>query len=252
MMPIMPREQSVNPTAQRSLGKLEGKTPLVVFLVLALAIGAVGYVIFAHLNEAIRQDKYHDLSAVGDLKVGQIVGWLDDRRGDAAATTRDPILAQEVQSWLQRGAPHDEAARRIESRLHGLREAFNYDKVILLDRGSRPVLVTGGALHQHAHAESNQRAAEAMNAGQPLLSDLHLESETDGAPARANIDLYAPLLDAGRRVISAIYFQIDPYRFLFPFIQSWTTTSRSAEYSCARMTPATRPMDPRTKLNSPS
>ena len=225
----MVREQPVNPTAQQSLGKLEGKTPLVVFLVLALAIGAVGYVIFAHLNEAIRQDKYHDLSAVGDLKVGQIVGWLDERRGDGAATTRDPILAQEVQRWLQRAAPQDEAARRIESRLQGLREAYSYDKVILLDRSTRPVIVAGDAFHQYSHAESNQRAAEAMNAGQPLLSDLHLESETDGAPARANIDLYAPLLDAGRRVISAIYFQIDPYRFLFPFIQSWPTTSRSAE-----------------------
>ena len=55
----MLRDHPVNPTAQQSPGKLEGKTPLVVFLVLALAIGAVGYVVFAHLNEAIRQDKYH-------------------------------------------------------------------------------------------------------------------------------------------------------------------------------------------------
>lgn len=95
-MPTMVREQPVNPTAQRSLGKLEGKTPLVVFLVLALVIGTVGYAIFAHLEGAIRQDKYHDVSAVGDLKISQIVGWLDERRGDAAATTKDPILVQEV------------------------------------------------------------------------------------------------------------------------------------------------------------
>ena len=225
----MLRDHPVNPTAQQSPGKLEGKTPLVVFLVLALAIGAVGYVVFAHLNEAIRQDKYHELSTVGDLKVSQIVGWLDERRGDAAATTRDPILAQVVQRWLQRGAPHDEAGRRIESRLQGLREAYGYDKVILLDRGIRPALVAGDALHQHAHAESNQRAAEAMSAGQPLLSDLHLEAKTDGAPAQVNIDLYAPLFEAGGVVVGVVYFQIDPYRFLYPFIQSWPTPSRSKE-----------------------
>jgi len=225
----MVHDHPVDPTAQRSLGKFSGKTPLVVFLVLALAIGAVGYAVFVHHYEAMRQDKSHELSAVADLKVSQIVGWLDERRGDAAATTRDPILAQEVHRWLQRGAPHDEAARRIELRLQGLREAYSYDKVILLDREGRPALVAGDALHPHAHAESNQRVAEAMTAGQPRLSDLHVEAETDGATAQVNIDLYAPLLGADGHAVAAIYFQIDPYRFLFPFIQSWPTPSRSAE-----------------------
>ena len=43
-------ERQLERTEMRPLGKLDSKTPLVVFLALSLAIGVMGYAAFAHLK----------------------------------------------------------------------------------------------------------------------------------------------------------------------------------------------------------
>ena len=155
----MAQVQVVKRPALGSLDEDVSKTPLVAFLVLALAIAATGYAAFAHLKESIRQDKYGDLGAIADLKVSQIVGWLDARRADGAAVAADPVLAEEVRRWLQRGAPRDESGRRIKERLQGLRDAYGYASVVLLDRDNRPIHVAGDA-RGSAHRDSSQQRGQ--------------------------------------------------------------------------------------------
>jgi len=69
---------------------------------------------------------------------------------------------------------------------------------------------------------------EAINTGKVIFSDLHRENKSD----YIHIDLVAPLLvpgESGAIPIGAFILSIDPYKFLYPLIQSWPTPSLSGE-----------------------
>ena len=56
---------------------------LTVFLVLALAIGAIGFTTYRVHSGTLRDNALNDLKAVAELKVDGISRWLDERRANA-------------------------------------------------------------------------------------------------------------------------------------------------------------------------
>lgn len=52
---------------------------VVIFLLLATGIGTSGYLYYKDQKEDIKRAKTEELSAIADLKVGQIVSWRKER-----------------------------------------------------------------------------------------------------------------------------------------------------------------------------
>ena len=59
-----------------------------VFLVFALLIGAAGYALFHHLKEIEKTGTHNNLAGIGQLKVGQIQAYFQDRKGDALVLSK--------------------------------------------------------------------------------------------------------------------------------------------------------------------
>ena len=59
-----------------------GRLLLVVFAVVAMAVGILGYLCQRHLRGEVEADKIAELDAIADTKRDQILPWLAERRGD--------------------------------------------------------------------------------------------------------------------------------------------------------------------------
>lgn len=213
------REPSAGSLKRASVGSL-----ILVFAVLATTIVLLGLGGVAYTAGKQKEKEIERLQAISDLKVGQIVAWLEERHADAQIMRGDDSLFELYETWRATG---DETARRkLMGRLEVHRDAFNYLDILLLDESGKVVMAAGKAEHSAA-PNLLETARRAIATEQILSTDLYrIEDKT---PARVHLDFIVPLRVAKGRPKMAVALQADPNRFLFPFIQSWPVPSASAE-----------------------
>jgi signal transduction histidine kinase len=195
-----------------------------IFALLLLGISATGYFYYLGLKKRIQHDSHETLAAIADLKVRQITQWMDDRRGDAEVLRAGRFLAKGVLSDA-----------RGDLRLHMtvLKQHYHYQAALLLDPNGA-VTMAVGADSRHLGNRSIQLAAQAVTSGRIVFSDFQRLDELAQEEDRSKIhlDLLVPLMtdDSGKKgAVGVLLLRIDPETFLYPLVQSWPTTSRSAE-----------------------
>ncbi|MBS1213590.1 MAG: methyl-accepting chemotaxis sensory transducer with Pas/Pac sensor, partial [Proteobacteria bacterium] len=200
--------------------------PVLIFLLVALGIAGLGYVVFQQQVSHLKESAQKELATIATLKSDQITRWRSERMGDAQVVSRAYFFASAVAQWFQDGSPPDERRRRILEHLTTAQRFYDYRDIELLDQQGALRLST--ATTPPTPSTSTRRlAAEAMRTGTILFSDIHRAEEEPGQPIC--LDVFAPLFDASERLIGAMVFRIDPDRYLFPLIQSWPTLSATAE-----------------------
>ena len=200
-------------------------TPIVIFFLLASAIGVTGHMVYRFQKEILQQDRQAELLAVADAKVDQISNWIAERRKDAELIARDPFISLEVKRWLSTGAVDDDHGTRLLAWLTNLKDTFGYTAVMLVDELGQVRLGTSAA---QIDSDDRTTVLQAMRSGQVIVSDLHRQP----AVGEIEIDVIAPLGHASAgdgQSIGAVYYRIDPGRNLFPLIQTWPMPSVSAE-----------------------
>jgi two-component system sensor histidine kinase/response regulator len=198
---------------------------LLVFMLLVGGIGTAGYLSYRHQQEVIHKNIQNELSAVADLKLSQIVNWRNERLADGTCVSRNLFFGRAAQRWLKGGAP-EQAKDDVLAWMRGLRDAYSYDGVLLLDTQlSVRLAVTRG--DDQVVPEVRPLATQVLRTNRPLLTDLHRSRA-----GTIQLDLLAPLLVPGGRgphCVGLLLVRIDPTRFLYPLIQSWPMPSRTAE-----------------------
>jgi len=197
------------------------------FLILSLTVCAVAMIAavwwyYRRQREAMDAAAVNQLAAIAAGKVAQIANWRGERLGDGRVLAVSPLMrsAQRVLS----GGPGTEADRAdILAVMKRLSHEFLYTDATLVDMD--------GSVHLRLnpdHTESAQLrlpsrrelAREAVRANDVVLSDLTLDTRF-GRPLMA---LTIPVRDRG-----ALILEIDPWKFLYPYLQSWPTRTRTAE-----------------------
>lgn len=203
---------------------------LLVFMLFVVMVSLSGIAVFNRYKDSIKSSSQEDLAGFAELKIRQIENWMDERRGDAQILTGDPLFFAEVGRWLQTG---DAAGRaKVLAYLNWLQQANveqHYESISLFDERGSLRLSTSAAAEPLGKREK-QRLLGSMHEGRIVFSDIHSEKLDSGE--RVEIELWAPLLQTVQgksHAIGAVLFRIDPYRFLFPLIQRWPTSSPSAE-----------------------
>jgi PAS domain S-box-containing protein len=213
--------------------KTEQKFPwhlLFIFLVLSLSIWAAGYHYYNKEKEAIKAEKQEDLLAIADLKVKQIEDWRRERLGDAMVLFNNPLFVKPIQQYMQSNS--QEIRQEILSSMDTLLKQYHYTSVLLLDvQGHIKLAVPGGK--EIIGPVAKKLAAETVNTKKVVFSDLYRHAITN----TIRLTVIVPLLvQRGRDTtpIGILLLRNDPYRFLFPLIQTWPTPSRTAETSMVR------------------
>ncbi|MCJ7708384.1 MAG: PAS domain S-box protein, partial [Anaerolineales bacterium] len=205
------------------------KTPwllLLVFVLLSAGIAAVGISYYAAQKATILEEQRGQLAAIADLKIGQIEAWRTERLGDARIMRDNVLVNSQVEEFLDSGAAashRSDILAWMESRVgvHDYTEAV----LVALDGSVRlaspPTAAWIGPTGQ-------TMVDEVLQTGEAAFSDLHRA----GPEATLHLDLVIPLQvedRGGPRTIGVLILRIDPSIYLFPLVQSWPTSSPSAE-----------------------
>lgn len=202
--------------------------PGLVFLALALGVGATGYYEYRTQAQVMRARAERDIGAIADLKTQQITQWLAERRAHASALMNDSSLAADAHEFLGRGARETPVGARIRARLEAAQKAYGYEAVVLLGQdGFRHLLA--GAVESLASREL-ELAGEALRRKDVVFSELHWDMSA--GRRFVSLEIFAPLIlgsGSGSTAVGVIYLDADVSKDLYPLIRGWLTESGSAE-----------------------
>lgn len=201
--------------------------PTKLFLVFAaLTIGILAFGTFYYRNgeRTFRVEAEHQLSAIADLKAGEVVLWRQERLSDARLLFKNTAISALVRRILE--PPGDVGAKReLQMWFEKFVARAEYDQIRLLDaqgvtRVSTPAALTAPATILDASAR------EAARSGQVALQDFYLTTS-----GQVRLALLIPVLDErdGNRPLGVLVLRINPATYLYPFIERWPTSSQTAE-----------------------
>jgi diguanylate cyclase (GGDEF)-like protein/PAS domain S-box-containing protein len=193
-----------------------------IFLGLALIVPLLGFGISSIYGPHIQKTAFDDLRSIAELKAGQIESWLDERRNDADELTERATIIEMAERWLKRG---DAGAKAyVQARMNTLVRTHGYETVLLHADGRRAP-ASDTLAEPVADKVWRELLPLALGSGRPQLSELYRDST-----GKIRLDFVVPLrLSGPQRMVGAMVLRAPVERFLFPLIQSWPTSSQSAE-----------------------
>ena len=195
-------------------------------LIATLTLGAVsiaGVVFWYYLQQSRENDiaTKQQLHAISDGKTRQLTNWRNERLGDGLVIYSAPINELAVQVLADR--PNDPDRQKILRFLNGFVSAFQYAGASLVDLDGHSHLSLGSLSTDTSRLRDAARAA--IQAGKPRLSDLVIDRGT-GRPV---MSLGIPVKTTG-----AFVLDIDPSRFLYPYLKAWPTNLATGETHLVR------------------
>jgi PAS domain S-box-containing protein len=191
-----------------------------------LALGALIAAIFAgalyHEHTAVRERHGGELQAVAEVRAGQVAGWVEAQRRQAALAAGSRVLPQLYQAWRLGNDLH--ARDELLQRAVDMRRALGARSVLVVDDAGEIVLAEAVP---PGPAPAPLRAAvdEAFAAGGVRLSQVYRQA---GHCDRPCLDVVAPLQLAGSPLRAAIVLRQDIESQLRPMLADWPTPTRSA------------------------
>lgn len=183
----------------------------------------IGGIFFHQSEEASARRKVHDnLEVVSSLKVAQIVQWRQELLGNAEDLASQPHLADTVARWLNKPEAHELAT--IVTSLKIVKRRANLNDAMIVDADGRLRLNLMGHANELDDADHEPLTAVFRDM-RPHFTDLHPHREND----EAHVDAIAPLIAADGTVVGAVILETEAADFLYPMLDTWPTSSQSAE-----------------------
>jgi hypothetical protein len=173
-------------------------------------------------REATDSAAVNQLAAIASVKTAQIANWRHERIGDGRVLAVSPLM-RTIQRILARGQATEADRAEVLAVMSRLAHEFLYADASLVDLDGSVLIRLNEGRTDASQWKQRSRARlsrEAAATGAVALSDLNLDTRS-GRPLMV---LTIPVLDQG-----ALILDIDPTSFLFPYMQSWPTPSRTAE-----------------------
>ncbi len=200
--------------------------PLWGFLAFLLATGAAGFYSLNRYLAASRSMVDKELLAIADLKVRQIAAWYKERQADATVVAGNPLFFERIRQIL--ADPEQLLLRRdLQTWMDTELQSYDYARIVLCDAAGNLVMSSPVSPKGISPCPiSEWRDLPRMTASSFL--DLQRDEDTSGI----QMDLVVPIrrnADSSGKIEGVLSFHIDPYRFLYPLVQSWPTRSDTAE-----------------------
>ncbi|MFH1160388.1 MAG: cache domain-containing protein, partial [bacterium] len=203
---------------------------LLIFLFLIAGISIGGYFYFRYAKQSYRIEIDHQLCVIAELKVKQIVEWRRERLTDASLFYKNDLFSGLVQNYFKN--PHDPvSSKHIRELLLKIKQYHDYENIFLIDlHGVNRFSIPTPAAPVSSIISSH--VPEIIKSKQIIFEDFYRD-ETDG---QIYLCMCVPIIDVqdSSRVLGMLALQIDPKLYLYPFINTWPTPSRTSEILIVR------------------
>lgn len=202
-----------------------------IYFVILLIVGMIAILQGAYFYmekevALMKKNVQEQMMAVANLKVRQIMSWRDEMLGSAETVMDNPLWINAVKQVIEDPDKSPETRTDILKWMEAKRKV-NHLKNVLLIKPDGKVLLTldtqditiGAVMHDILERSARLKTIE--------MSDLHT-----GSKQFIHMDIVIPLIDQRsdrKEPLAFFWFRIDPYKFLYPALQTWPTLSPSAE-----------------------
>ncbi|MCX5993722.1 MAG: PAS domain S-box protein, partial [Chloroflexi bacterium] len=204
-------------------GKLSLSLLILIFVLLTIGILVSGHFFYSNYANNHRTQVENQLSAIADLKVGEIVQWRKERVRDANQLYSNPVFSSLVQRYFEH--PDDvNAQEQIRSWL--FQRYGQYSSIFLLDtQGIGRISVPDAAEPVPRHIP--QDSQQALQSGKVTILDLHRDEDNQQPSMAILIPIFKE--KDGNLPLGVVVMRIDPYQYLYPLISRWPTPSTTSE-----------------------
>jgi PAS domain S-box-containing protein len=198
---------------------------ILVFLLLMVCIGTAGYLYYEDQKVHIKKERERELLAISDLKVNQIVAWRKNRQADAEVLFENYQLILQLRKWLK-SREKSVVMEEILGWMSSFRGHHDYSSIFLLDEKGNVCLYTSEA-HDEVGPYAKSFVNETIQSRKIIWTDLY----RDEADHHIHLDILVPLLprEPDGLPLGVLLLRINPFQFLYSYIQTWPTPSRTAE-----------------------
>ncbi len=199
--------------------------PLVLFLGLGALLLTGGSFFLRHQMRETQSKVLDELQAIADLKARQISDWYGERRLDSEQAAQGALIQTRLRQFLA-GSPLAPPAGDVQGWMQALQRS-KYQRIVLVDRQGRIRLSVSSHEPSGAAVLNPSDLQVALAARQVQVHDL----QRDPGGSEIHMDFWVPIGPgaSGRGNEGALLLQVDPRQELFPLVESWPTTSASAE-----------------------
>ena len=218
--------QRKSPAGDRIPGRL-GRVLIISLTFWSLAAVAAVWRYYTVQKRAIEEAAMRETSAVAAGKSAQISNWRSERIGDGHVVMSSPVL-ETARRVLSSRATAERDRANLQDLMRRLADAFLYTDISLVDLdGDVRVRLNekSAAAPEYGIESRKELARRASQIHEEFLSEL--TQETSGRQPR--MALVAPVTDLG-----AFILDIDPSRFLYPYLENWPGTIRTRQCELVR------------------
>jgi PAS domain S-box-containing protein len=196
-----------------------------IFVLFAIVLSLAGYFYYYQQKEKLLQLAKDNLSSIAKLKIGQIENWRQERFNDASFIFHNEAITLQFEQFLKNPNGREEC----DAMLGWMAPMFKNRQYVSMDLFS----ISGKHLFcilddsSKVSAYENDIFKEAIRTKKVLFADLHVHN--DGG---VYMGLVVPIIKIGKKnttVLGSLLLRIDPWRFLYPLIQSWPVISKTSE-----------------------
>ena len=196
---------------------------VLVFMLVVTGILSAGYLYSQNLRKHFREHAEAELTAISDLKIGDLQQWRRERWGDASVFFKNTVFSELVSRFLT-NQDDIEAGDRLWTWLTNFQRVSEYDTVFLTDGdGIKRISISG----QDTAILRERDALEAIRSRQVTFVDFH----RDLPEQRPHLDILIPILTGPdwEKMSGLLVLRVDPERYLYPLIRRLPTASQTAE-----------------------
>ena len=163
-----------------------------------------------------------ELMAAAQLKTDQISNWRKVRLDDGYVLAESPFLTESINEYIV--SPTAELEKYLLTRFDSLKSRYKYCDIILVDAEGK-IILNGDVSDLVLSGDVLQMVRSSFEKKQPFLGNLH---KSERHP-KIHIDIIVPFFAKSGKPAGAIILVNDADQFLFPLIQFWPGTSKTAE-----------------------
>ncbi|HPC99176.1 MAG TPA: ATP-binding protein [Bacteroidales bacterium] len=192
----------------------------------SLIVIAGGIFYYSYLQKEADEKVNEELSAIADLKAGQIERWMKERVGDGHLLMKNKMVSEAVDDLIS-GKHSGYFTDYLRSLMEAYRVSYVYRILRLADSQIR-ILMASPSGDSLIGNPAGRDVAKAISENRLIISDFH-SSPVIPYP---HIDMVVPIRrnkEVDTSAFAAMVFVISPQETLYPLIESWPTPSKTSE-----------------------